>query len=148
MRILCAWCCREGLPGYLGEREPLDDPQPTHGVCAQHKALLLESLPSRSFPEVELLIVVHRHDAGLYEKLTRVFAGTSRVKVIADRRVSDELGPEKVRRIRKGTMSPLGGWTIVRFTPKSRRATGFPGFPPTQHIDSAHGASLLTPTAS
>jgi hypothetical protein len=65
MRVLCAWCCREGLPGYLGEREPFDDPEPTHGVCAQHKARLLESLPSRSFPGVEVLIVVHRHGDGL-----------------------------------------------------------------------------------
>jgi len=120
MRVLCAWCCHEGLPGYLGEREPLDNPESTHGVCAQHKARLLESLPSRSFPEVELLIVVHPHGAALYEKLTRVFAGTSRVKVIVDRRVSSDVGPQRARRIRKGTMSPLGGWTIVRFTPKLR----------------------------
>ena len=44
MRILCAWCCHEGQPGYLGEREPLDNPEPTHGVCAYHKAQVLESL--------------------------------------------------------------------------------------------------------
>jgi len=120
MRVLCAWCCREGLPGYLGEREPLDNSEATHGVCAQHKARLLESLPSQSFPEVQLLIVVHRDGTALYEKLTRLFAGTSRVKVIVDRRVSEEFGPARARRIRKGTMSPLGGWTIVRFTPKPR----------------------------
>jgi hypothetical protein len=120
MRALCAWCCREGLPGYLGEREPLDNPEATHGVCPHHKARLLESLPSRSFPEAELLIVVHRDGTVLYEKLTRLFAGISRVKVIVDRRVSDEFGPARARRIRKGNTSPLGGWTIVRFTPKSR----------------------------
>ncbi len=28
----------------MGEREPLDNPQPTHGVCAYHKALVLEAL--------------------------------------------------------------------------------------------------------
>jgi hypothetical protein len=50
MKILCAWCCREGQPGYLGELEPLENPQATHGICAQHKIQLLESLPSRSFP--------------------------------------------------------------------------------------------------
>jgi hypothetical protein len=44
MRILCAWCCHEGQPGYLGEREPLDNPAPTHGVCAHHKAQVLASL--------------------------------------------------------------------------------------------------------
>ena len=44
MKILCAWCCGEGLPGYMGEREPLDNPESTHGICAHHNALLLESL--------------------------------------------------------------------------------------------------------
>jgi len=44
MKILCAWCCGEGLPGDMGEREPLDNSEPTHGVCAHHHALLLESL--------------------------------------------------------------------------------------------------------
>jgi len=47
MKILCAWCCGEGLPGYMGEREPLDNPEPTHGVCARHHALLLASLHHR-----------------------------------------------------------------------------------------------------
>jgi hypothetical protein len=46
MRILCAWCCRGGQPGYLGEREPLDNPEPTHGVCARHLVQLLQSLPA------------------------------------------------------------------------------------------------------
>lgn len=23
MKILCAWCCGEGLPGYMGERAPI-----------------------------------------------------------------------------------------------------------------------------
>lgn len=54
MRILCAWCCRDGQPGYLGEREPLDNPEPTHGVCARHLVQLLESLPSRSFPDANI----------------------------------------------------------------------------------------------
>ena len=44
MTILCAWCCQEGQPGYLGEREPLDNPEPTHGVCPYHTAQVLEAL--------------------------------------------------------------------------------------------------------
>ena len=89
MRVLCAWCCRDGQPGYLGERAPLDNPEPTHGVCARHKAQLLESLPSRSLPDADLLIVVHRDNIELYEKFKRVFAAVSRIKVILDRRVAD-----------------------------------------------------------
>ena len=130
MVVLCAWCRRNGEPGYLGEREPLDNPEPTHGVCNPHKTQLLESLPSRSFPDAELLIIVQRENIALYWQLERVFAALSRVKVVLDRR-----GPERRavpcpeshegrrtnnRRIREGVISPLGGFTIVRFTPKVR----------------------------
>lgn len=118
MRVLCAWCCREGQPGYLGEREPLDNPEPTHGVCPSHKVELLESLPSRSFPEAEVLIVVRPGDTMRYKSLKRLFALMPRVKVIVDRRVCDMPRPERTRRIRLGTL--LDGFTIVRFTPRVR----------------------------
>ena len=118
MRVLCAWCCREGQPGYLGEREPLDNPEPTHGVCPHHKAQLLESLPSRSFPDAELLIVVRRERTPLYQQLAWLFAAVPHVKVILDRRVADEQRHERTRRLRTGTLSPLGDFTLVRFTPK------------------------------
>jgi hypothetical protein len=128
MKILCAWCCREGRPGYLGEKEPLENPLPTHGVCAHHKAQLLESLPSRSFPGAEVLIVVSRGQAPLYERLRWSFADTARVEVIVDRRVADrravpgqgaaERGHVRTRRIREGTISPLGEFIELRFTPK------------------------------
>ena len=128
MRVLCAWCCRDGQPGYLGERAPLDNPEPTHGICDHHKTQVLESLPSRSFPDVELLIVVRRENTALYGKLKRVFAAVSRIKVILDRRVadrrtvpgqeSDERRHARSRRIREGGISSLGGFTVVRFTPK------------------------------
>jgi hypothetical protein len=86
MKILCAWCCREGQPGYLGEREPLENPQATHGICAHHKSQFLESLPSRSFSDAELLIVVRRNSPALYERLKQSFAAMPAVKVILDRR--------------------------------------------------------------
>ena len=129
MRILCAWCCREGLPGYLGEREPLGNPEPTHGVCQHHMTQLLESLPSRSFPEAEMLIVVRRGKPELYEYLRLRFAARPGVKVILDRRVSERrTGAAELRgarrsrrrRIRHGETSPLGDFTIVRFTPKAQ----------------------------
>jgi hypothetical protein len=129
MKILCAWCCREGQPGYLGEKEPLENPLPTHGVCAHHKAQLLESLPSRSFPDAEVLIVVSRGHAALYERLRWSFVDTARVEVIVDRRVADRRaapvqGPAgrrhaRTRRVREGTVSPLGDFIVLRFTPKA-----------------------------
>ena len=137
MHILCAWCCREGQPGYLGEREPLDNPAPTHGVCARHKVELLESLPSRSFPDAELLVIVRRDRALLCEQLAWLFAATPRVKVILDRRLADEHRLERTRRIRAGTVSPLGDFMLVRFTPK-------PGQPPAYTL----GTIVPEPVAS
>ena len=131
MRVLCAWCCREGLVGYLGEREPLENPEPTHGVCAHHKIELLESLPSRSFPDAEILIVVERGEMELFERFSLLFATTARVEVIVDRRVADrrvasgqDLQDRRARRrrLRQGASSPLGDFTIVRFTPKVQPA--------------------------
>jgi hypothetical protein len=125
MRVLCAWCCREGQLGYLGEREPLDNPEPTHGICGYHKVQVLESLPSRSFPDAELLIVVRRGNPVLYEQLERMFATVPRVKVIVDRRMCDEPRHERTRRIRSGTISPLGDFTTLRFTPKATRVSEY-----------------------
>jgi hypothetical protein len=131
MRVLCAWCRRDGEPGYLGEREPLDNPEPTHGICARHKTHLLESLPSRSFPDAELLVVVRRGNIALYGQLERLFAALARVKVVLDRRGPERRAvpylrsPERRqlrRRIREGAVSPLGGFTTVRFTPKAPAA--------------------------
>ena len=83
---------------------------------------------SRSFPDAELLIVVRRNDTALYEHLQRSFASVPGVKVIMDRRVgdrrsargsvTDERRRVRTRRIRQGTVSPDGGYTVVRFTPK------------------------------
>jgi hypothetical protein len=128
VRILCAWCCREGEPGDLGEREPLDNPDTTHGICLRHKAQVLETLPSQSFPEAELLIVVRRDDPVLYDYLDRALSGLDRVKVIVDRRIADRRAASprssderrwlSTRRLREATSSPRGDLTVVRFTPE------------------------------
>jgi hypothetical protein len=127
MKVVCAWCVLEGQPGDLGEREPLDDPQQTHSICASHTTQVLEALPSRSFPNAALLIVVSRNDTPLYEHLKWSFARVPGVQVIVDRRVGDRrsrqgsIADERrrvaTRRIRQGRSSPLGMFTAVRFTP-------------------------------
>lgn len=127
MKVLCAWCQTEGQPGYLGEREPFDNPAQTHGMCRDHRERLLELLPSKSFPDAELLIVVRPNDTALYEYLRRSFAGVPQVKVIVERRshdrrraqgsATDERRRVKTRRLRRGEVTSLG-YTIVRFTPK------------------------------
>jgi len=109
-------------------REPLENPGLSHGVCAGHKEELLESIPSRSFPDIELLIVVHRNYIALYERLQGCVVDAPDVKVLVDRRatdrrsatcpVTDERRRLRTRRIRRGTISPHSSYTVVRFTPK------------------------------
>lgn len=36
MKVICAWCERDGQPAVLGERSPLVDERPTHGICGLH----------------------------------------------------------------------------------------------------------------
>jgi len=128
MKVVCAWCQSEGRSAYRGEREPLDNPAPTHGMCARHRNRLLELVPSKSFPDVEVLIVVRPNDTALHDYLQRAFAGLRGVKVIMERRagdrraaqypVADERRLVRTRRIREGEVSSLG-YTVVRFTPKA-----------------------------
>ena len=127
MKVVCAACEREGKPSYLGEREPYDNPAPTHGMCSRHQEQALEALPSRSFPDAEMLIAVRPNDTDLYEYLLRRFAGVRGVRVILERRKPKRSADEpqhKERRIRQGTVSELG-YTVVRFKRK----------PPPEQID-------------
>ena len=120
MKVVCAWCEREGKPSYLGEWEPYDNPAATHGICSRHKEQALEALPSQSFPDAEMLIAVRPNDTDLYEYLLRRFAGVPGVRVILERRKPDRPVDERERkewRIRQGTVSALG-YTVVRFKRK------------------------------
>ncbi|HEY3245344.1 MAG TPA: hypothetical protein VGM03_18540 [Phycisphaerae bacterium] len=123
MRVICASCRVEGRSGDLGEKAPFDDPTETHGYCARHAAQLLASLPSLSFPDVEMLLVVRRHDPILFEYLQRRLVGVRGVKVILERRQGDRRREARPpvkdrrrlqRRLRHGQMSSLG-YTSVRF---------------------------------
>ena len=128
MKAICAWCESEGRPSDLGEREPFYNPATTHCICADHQKRLLELLPSKSFPDAEVLIVVRPNDTALHDHLQRAFAGMRGVKVIMERRagdrraaqcpVADERRHRRARRIRQGEVSSLG-YTVVRFTPKA-----------------------------
>lgn len=40
MRVLCAWCLKEGKPeaeALIGEKEPREDGPPSHGICPHHR---------------------------------------------------------------------------------------------------------------
>jgi CheY-like chemotaxis protein len=40
MRVVCAWCERDGGPAFLREQTPLEDAATTHGICDRHDAEL------------------------------------------------------------------------------------------------------------
>src|SRR5207302_9662593 len=82
MKAICAWCESEGRPSDLGEREPFYNPATTHCICAYHQRRLLELLPSKSFPDAEVLIVVRPNDTALHDHLQRAFAGIRAVKYL------------------------------------------------------------------
>src|SRR5262245_18725608 len=54
--------------------------QRRHTTLWRHQEQILEALPSLSFPDAELLIVVRPNDTDLYEYLLSRFAGVRGVK--------------------------------------------------------------------
>lgn len=44
MRIVCAWCEKEGKSALICEVEPFEDPMETHGICVAHRASFLAEL--------------------------------------------------------------------------------------------------------
>ncbi|MGH7230286.1 MAG: hypothetical protein ACREJU_02890 [Nitrospiraceae bacterium] len=40
MKVVCAWCAKEGKLTLVDEKAPLDDWRETHGVCPAHQAQL------------------------------------------------------------------------------------------------------------
>ena len=125
MRAICAWCRAEGAPADLGEREPLEDPAETHGLCQRHLTQLLGAARPRPSAGLRLLIVVERSDQSLYEYLTRATAGVEGVHVMVDgrhgerRREARSLRGERRqadRRQSRGVVHSIG-CTFVRFPP-------------------------------
>jgi hypothetical protein len=123
MKVICAWCQREGRSGLLREREPLDDPSETHGICLRHQQQVVATLPSQSFPDVRLLIVVRPDEWALYDYLSKTVGELKGVRVIVDRRQAErrhEGGAPGRERRRGDRRLPdrevrLLGCTIVRF---------------------------------
>lgn len=132
MKVICAWCQREGRSGFLREREPLDDPSETHGICLRHQQQVVATLPSQSFPDVQLLIVVTPDEPALYEYLTRTVGALKGVRVILDRRQAERRrdADAMTRERRRGDRRlpdrevRLLGCTIVRFGSSSPPAAG------------------------
>jgi hypothetical protein len=123
MRAICAWCRAEGSPADLGEREPLEDTNETHGLCQRHLTHFLAAARSRPSADLRLLIVVKRSEKSLYEYLTRGMAGVEGVHVMADRRHGERRREARSvsgerrqadRRQSRGVVHSMG-CTFVRF---------------------------------
>ena len=113
------------MPADLGEREPLEDPVETHGLCQRHLTEFLGAAHSRPMAGLRLLIVVKRGDQNLYEYLTRAMAGVEGVRVLVDRRHDDRRaearstpgeGRQADRRRSRGVVQSMG-CTFIRFPP-------------------------------
>lgn len=105
LKVVCAWCEHDSRGAAGGERPVFSDELPTHGICPRHEQEMLAAVPSRSFPGVELLIVVEPSAPALYEQIQHAIAGLPGLAVILDRRVGPrrraETGPVGVRRERR-----------------------------------------------
>ena len=113
------------MPADLGEREPLEDPDETHGFCQLHMTRFLAAARSRSLAGLRLLIVVKRGDQSLFEHLARAMAGVEGVHVMVDRRHGEqrrkacsESGERRQGDRRRARVEVHSiGCTFVRFPP-------------------------------
>ena len=55
MKLICAWCEKEGKPCLMAEVEPLADDSTSHGMCGEHRRELEERLRQRKAAMVEKL---------------------------------------------------------------------------------------------
>ena len=51
MTVVCAWCQHQGRQTVLREKEPLDSPVVSHGICEEHVvAFLAEARETKPAP--------------------------------------------------------------------------------------------------
>jgi len=125
VRAICAWCRAEGSPADLGECEPLEDPDETHGFCQRHLTQFLAAARSRPSAGLRMLIVVKSGDQSLFEYLTRAMVEVEGVHVMVDRRHRERRREARAvhgerrqadRRRFRGVVHSMG-CTFVRFPP-------------------------------
>jgi len=125
MRVVCAWCQKEGRSQPLRVTEPVDDTSETHGICDRHQQAIFEAFPSKSFPSTRWLFIAPAGDVKAYNHLVTVLRDISGVMVIMDRRLGERRRarrpptPERrqgERRVRRPEPNSLG-YLLVRFAP-------------------------------
>lgn len=130
LNAVCAWCEHDSRGETRAQRLVPPDDRPTHGICPRHEQEILASVPSRSFPGVEILIVVEPGEPELYRQLARATRGLPGVAVILDRRMGPRrsagsaVAPPRERRHgdrrRRRPIASGPGYTVVRLGPPRR----------------------------
>ena len=132
MRVICAWCQKDGRSGLLRVREPLADDSETHGICERHQQEILETFPSPSFPATRWLFIVPYRDAARFDHLVQLLRDVPGATVIVDRRRAERRraqNPAQLerrrldRRIRRPETNSLG-YALVRFAVKPGPGAG------------------------
>ncbi len=44
MKVMCAYCEKDGAPALICEKEPRDNPMITHGICPKHRRELQQEI--------------------------------------------------------------------------------------------------------
>jgi hypothetical protein len=50
MRLVCSWCKREKKSSLIAEIDPRDNPDETHGLCEEHRQLVVRQLEKGQRP--------------------------------------------------------------------------------------------------
>ncbi|HSD50479.1 MAG TPA: PilZ domain-containing protein [Candidatus Methylomirabilis sp.] len=50
MKVICMYCVKAGEPALIREKEPLDDPRITHGICHRHLVQLHKDMQALGLP--------------------------------------------------------------------------------------------------
>jgi hypothetical protein len=76
MKLICAWCQQEGVPAFLCEVEPLNDPTETHGICARHRFEVLQELDNSQIAHAAVVQEAAAAEADDQALLGRWIAGS------------------------------------------------------------------------
>lgn len=127
MKAICVWCRAEGRPGVVGEHPPLDDPAETRGICWVHKLQMLRGTRTpggvRSLSDDEsgqFVVIVARHDADLFARVSEQLLDDPRVSVILDRRHGERRQESKRywrERRANARRQPPDYWDDTRYHP-------------------------------
>ena len=97
MKVICAWCEREGRQTLIGEVGLYDRKMTSHGICRNHKKVVLrqiQQLPNRENPRLQKRRLSHtklRSSTWLLVARTTRLRTPARSRLLKDRLSSAQL---------------------------------------------------------